>query len=339
MIDLNGIKLRNRILTSATFLGYGARPRGAFFVYGMSPFAPLLDLSQFGAITTRTLTLEPRDGHFTLKQKWSPLEWPALYRQYRGALRSIDGGWMNAFGWCNIGLQEYFEEYYPRTSHLNRIISVGGFSADDFCALVDSVNEHAAPGDIAAVEFNVSCHNVNFDFPAIVEEVLASAAPRSKHPVILKVSPDDDYREIARIAEQRGVSAITAINTVKGLRLDPEDGRPWMKNGYGGMSGRCIKPIGLRVVAELSEVVHLPIIATAGIRSYDDCREFFWAGAHAVSLGSEVFLPRPADVLLAPLKARQIRQLIKQVERCDVPERFRRNRGEVLPQAEPTLSS
>jgi dihydroorotate dehydrogenase (NAD+) catalytic subunit len=333
MLDLNGIKLRNRLLTSATFLGYGARPRGAFFVYGMSPFAPLLDLSRFGAITTRTLTLEPREGHFTLKQRWSPAEWPELFRGYRGVLRAIDGGWMNAFGWCNVGLREYFKEYYPRTHHLNRVISVGGFSADDFCALVAAVNEHTAPGDVAAIEFNVSCHNVNFDFPSIVEEVLANAVPRSKHPVILKVSPDDDYCQIARIAEQHGVAAITAINTVKGLRLDPRTGRPWMKNGYGGMSGRCIKPIGLRVVAELSEVVNLPIIATAGIRDYDDCREFFWAGAQAVSLGSEAFLPRPANVVLAPLKALQIRRLIKQIEDCDIPDRRRQRRAKHLTEA------
>ncbi len=330
MIDLNGIKLRNRVLTSATFLGYGAPPRGSFFAYGMSPLAPLLDLRKFGAITTRTMTFKPREGHFTLKQSWSLWEWPELYRRYQDVLRPIDGGWMNAFGWCNIGLEQYFEEYYPRTHHLNRIISLGGFSAEEFCTLVDYVNERAAPGEIAGVEFNVSCTNVNFDFPSIIDEVLARAVPLSKHPVILKVSPDDDYLKIARIAQQHGVRAITAINTVKGLRLDPETGRPWMKNVYGGMSGRCIKPIGLRVVAELSQAIDLPIIATAGIRDYDDCREFFWAGASAVSLGSEVFLPRLADILLAPFKARRIMRLIEKVERCDVPQRARAARGERL---------
>ena len=63
---------------------------------------------------------------------------------------------------------------------------MGGFSADEFCGLVDVVNANAAPGEIAAVEFNVSCHNVNFPFETILEDVLASAVARSRHPVLFK---------------------------------------------------------------------------------------------------------------------------------------------------------
>ena len=78
---------------------------------------------------------------------------------------------------------------------------------------------------------------------------------------------------------------------MKALRLDPETGEPLLKNRYGGLSGRAIKPIGLRIVAELRDAgITLPIIATAGIRDFDDCREFFWAGADAVSLGSATWL-------------------------------------------------
>ena len=51
------------------------------------------------------------------------------------------------------------------------------------------MNAAVPAGDIAAVEFNVSCHNVNFDFSTILAEVLAEAVPRSAHPVILKLSP------------------------------------------------------------------------------------------------------------------------------------------------------
>ena len=70
------------------------------------------------------------------------------------------------------------------------------------------------------------------------------------------------------------------MNTVKGLRLDPRTGQPLLKNRFGGLSGRAIKPIGLRVVAELRDAgIRLPIIASAGVRTFDDCREYFWAGA------------------------------------------------------------
>jgi dihydroorotate dehydrogenase (NAD+) catalytic subunit len=314
VIDLNGIRLRNRVLTSASLLGYGAAKR-KLILYGLSPIAQWVPLERFGAVTTRTLTYEPREGHFSLRDDWRLTEFPAMLRLYAGALRRVDAGWINAFGWCNIGIEAYFRDYFPRTAHLNRIISLGGFSAEEFCRLVDYVNEQAAPGEIAAVEFNVSCHNVNFPFETILEDVLAQAVRRSRHPVILKLSPDYDYVLHARLAERYGVVALTAMNTVKALRLDPETGEPLLRNRYGGLSGRAIKPIGLRVVAELRDAgIRLPIIASAGIRSFDDCREFFWAGADAVSLGSEVWLAPVWGYALGPIKGLAIQRLIRQVE-------------------------
>lgn len=314
MIELNGVRLRNRVVTSSSLLGYGA-PRGRLALYGLSPIAQWVPLERFGAVTTRTLTLEPREGHFTLREDWKPHELPSLLRRYAQALRQVDSGWLNAFGWCNIGIEAYFRDYFPRTSKLNRIISLGGFSADEFRQLVDVVNARAEPGEIAAVEFNVSCHNVNFPFETILEEVLAEAVGRSRHPVLLKLSPDYDYVADARLAEKYGGAGLVAINTVKALRLDPRSGEPLLKNRFGGLSGRAIKPIGLRVVAELRDAgVRLPIVATAGIRTFDDCREYFWAGADAVSLGSEVWLAPYWGYALGPVRGLQIRRLIRRVE-------------------------
>ena len=314
MLDLNGVRLRNRVVTSSSLLGYGA-PRGRFALYGLSPIAQWVPLERFGAVTTRTLTLEPREGHFTLREDWRLRELPTLLRRYARALRRVDAGWLNAFGWCNIGIEAYFRDYFPRTARLNRIISVGGFSAAEFCRLVDVVNAHAAPGEIAAVEFNVSCHNVNFPFETILEEVLARAVPRSRHPVLLKLSPDYDYLAHARLAERHGVAGLVAINTLKGLRLDPETGEPLLNNRFGGLSGRAIKPVGLRVVAEVRDAgIRLPIVASAGIRTFDDCREFFWAGADAVSLGSEVWLAPYWAYALGPVRGLQIQRLIRRVE-------------------------
>ncbi|MBV9357363.1 MAG: dihydroorotate dehydrogenase [Chloroflexi bacterium] len=319
MLDLNGVRLRNRMVTSSSLLGYGA-PHGRFVLYGMSPIAQWVSLARFGAVTTRTLTLQPRAGHFSLREDWGVTEFPELWRTYGAALQRVDAGWLNAFGWSNIGIEGYFREYFSRTGDLNRIVSVGGFSADEFVQLVEIVNREAAPGEIAAVEFNVSCHNVNFPFETILEEVLASAVRRSRHPVILKLSPDYDYLAHARLAERYQVAALTAINTVKGLRLDPATGEAKLKNRYGGLSGRAIKPIGLRVVSELREAgIRLPIFASAGIRSFDDCREFFWAGADAVSLGSEVWLAPAWAYALGPMLGWRIRRLLERVEHYQVP--------------------
>ena len=324
-LDLNGVRLRNRVVTSASLLGYGAKPSNRFFPYGLSPVGQFLPLERFGAVTTRTMTLEPREGHFTTKTDWRIKEWPDMLGRYRQALRRIDAGWMNAFGWSNVGIEAYFADYHPRTHHLNRIVSLGGFSADEFGGLVEIANAQAAPGEIAAVEFNVSCHNVNFPFEEILEEVLARTVSESVHPVILKLSPDSDYVSVARLAQEHGVAALTAINTVKGLRLDPATGEPFMANRYGGMSGRAIKPICLRVVSELREAgVTLPIIATGGVRTFDDVREYLWAGADAVSIGSEVFLASMAGYALSPVRAARALALVRKVERHEDWARARR---------------
>jgi dihydroorotate dehydrogenase (NAD+) catalytic subunit len=312
-VRLGDIVLRNRLVTSSSLLGYGVSSSG---FYGMSPVALFLPLAEFGAVTTRTLTVQPRDGHFTTREDWAPHELPGLLRRYRRVLRGTDGGWLNAFGWCNVGIDAYLRDYYPRTRDQRTIISLGGFSAAEFVTLIDRVNAAVPAGEIAAVELNVSCHNVNFDFSTIVADVLDEAVRRSNHPVILKLSPDYDYLRNARQAAAAGVSALTAINTVKALRLDPRTGTPWLANRYGGLSGRAIKPIGLRVVAELRDAgVTLPIIATGGIRTADDCREYFWAGADAVSLGSATWLASYPGYAFSPLRALQVRRVLAAVRR------------------------
>lgn len=321
MLDLNGVRLRNRVVTSASLLGYGAAKR-RLVLHGLSPIAQWVPLERFGAVTTRTLTRQPREGHFTLREDWTLRELPELRQLYGGALRRVEGGWVNAFGWSNIGIDAYFDEYFPRTHHLNRIVSLGGFSADEFGSLIEVANSRARPGEIAAVELNVSCHNVDFPLEAIVEDVVSTVVPLSRHPVILKLSPDADYVAQARLAERHGVAALTAINSVRALRLDPRTGEPYLRNRYGSLSGPAIKPIGLRVVAELrDEGIKLPIIATAGIRSLADCREYLAAGADAFSLGSAVWLKPMWRYLLGPAYGLSIRRLIRQVEALEATTR------------------
>ncbi|MBA8823560.1 dihydroorotate dehydrogenase (NAD+) catalytic subunit [Saccharopolyspora lacisalsi] len=320
-VRLGDIALRNRLVTASSLLGYGVA-NAKLVPYGMSPISQFVPLDRFGAITTRTLTVEPREGHFTTRDVWPLSELPALLKRYGQVQRQVDGGWINAFGWCNVGIDAYLRDYYPRTRGQNTIISVGGFSPEEFTTLVDKINKAVPAGEIAAVEFNVSCHNVNFDFESIIESVLAQAVPRSNHPVVLKLSPDYDYLAHARLAAKYGVSALTAINTVKGLRLDPNTGRPLLSNGFGGLSGRAIKPVGLRVVSELRDAgVRLPIIATGGIRSFDDCREYFWAGADAVSLGSATWFASYPGYLLSPLHAMRVRALLRRIEHYRPPHR------------------
>ena len=320
-VRIGDILLRNRVVTSSSLLGYGVGGPG-FVPYGMSPISRFVPLAEFGAVTTRTLTVEPREGHFTTRDDWRLRELPALLRRYDTVLRSTDAGFVNAFGWCNVGIEAYLRDYHPRTRDQWTIISLGGFSAEEFVTLVERVNAAVPAGEIAAVELNVSCHNVNFDFGSILQDVLDEAVPRSVHPVLLKLSPDHDYLRNAAQAARAGVAGLTAINTVKALRLDARTGRPLLANRFGGLSGRAIKPIGLRVVAELRDAgITLPIIASGGIRTADDCREYFWAGADAVSLGSATWLASYPGYALSPLRALQARRVLASVRRMTPPHR------------------
>lgn len=322
-VELGPIRLRNRLVTASSLLGYGVADTPVVR-WGMSPLSTFVPLERFGAVTTRTVTVEPREGHFTTRTDWKAAELPALLRRYATVLRRADAGWLNAFGWANVGIDAYLRDYHPRTREQRTIVSVGGFSADELVTLVDKVNAAIPEGDIAAVEFNVSCHNVNFDFDEIIEDVLARAVPRSVHPVILKLSPDYDYVTHARLAARHGVAALTAINTVKALRLDPRNGEPWLANRFGGLSGPAIKPIALRVIAELRDAgITLPIIGTGGVRSFADCKEYFWAGADAVALGSATWLRSYPGYALAPLDGVRIRALLRRVERFEPPVRTR----------------
>ena len=244
-----------------------------------------------------------------------------MLRLYGKALHRVDAGWLNAFGWSNIGIGRYFDEYFARTARLNRIVSVGGFSADEIEQLFETVNERAKPGEIAAIELNARCHNVNFPFETILEESLRRAVPKSRHPVILKVSPDEDYRWQARLAEEHGCAAITAINTVKGLRLDPETGEPYLQEPLRrrlGAGDQADRPAGRRRSCARPGI-RLPIIANGGIRDFDDCREYVWAGADAVSLGSAVWLQPMPLYALGPLEGLRIRRLISRMERYVPP--------------------
>jgi dihydroorotate dehydrogenase (NAD+) catalytic subunit len=286
-VRIGDIVLRNRVVTSSSLLGYGVA-NSPLVPYGMSPVSLFVPLSEFGAVTTRTLTVEPREGPHHPR--------PVAARELRTCppLRPCCAAPTPASSTPSAGATSASTPTCATTTPARdqwTIISLGGFSAEEFVTLIDRVNAAVPAGDIAAVELNVSCHNVNFDFSTILEDVLDEAVPRSNHPVLLKLSPDYDYLRNAAQAARAGVAGLTAINTVKALRLDPRTGQPLLANRFGGLSGRAVKPIGLRVVAELRDVgITLPIVATGGIRTVDDCREYFWAGADAVSLGSATWL-------------------------------------------------
>ena len=220
-----------------------------------------------------------------------------MLRLYGKALHKVDAGWLNAFGWSKSGsgATSTSTSGGPRASELD-LVSVGGSSADEIDSCSRPCNERAKPGEIAAIELNAGCHNVNFPFETILEDASVRAVPRSRHPVILKVSPDEDYRWQAGLAEDPRLRGDHCDQHREGVAARPETGEPYLRTATarsrGGRSSH--RAAGRRGAARCG--IRLPIIANGGIRDFDDCREYVWAGADAVKPGLGGLAPADAAV-------------------------------------------
>jgi dihydroorotate dehydrogenase (NAD+) catalytic subunit len=110
-----------------------------------------------------------------------------------------------------------------------------------------------------------------------------------KKPVILKLTPNvADIVAVAEAGAKAGADAITAINTVRAMKIDVETAKPILANKFGGLSGPAIKPIAVRCVYEIYEQLKTPIIGCGGVTTWEDAVEFMLAGASAVQIGSAI---------------------------------------------------
>lgn len=277
MINLNGIKIKNRIWLAAGAAGYGQGwPYEKPFIQ-----LGLIDFAVFGAVVSKTLTSEPRQGNYMDPfEFWEkPLFWHYCHifsKERKKVLRKIPGGWLNNLSWWNVGIDHWIEKIYPKLAGISIIPSIGGFVEDDFTTLIRKLN----PLEIAAIEINISCPNVEYSLaenPSELVKIFSFCKESSRHPLIVKLGADSDYLRIARIAAYCGFNAVSAINSLAALG--------------GGYSGSGIKPIALKAVQELKRATRLPVIGGGGISSWKDCAEFFEAGADAVTLGSGFLSP------------------------------------------------
>ncbi len=211
------------------------------------------------------------------------------------------GGMVNAIGLANPGL-EGFIGTLPRLAPLAApvIVSVGGRTPDEYVAIVRRLEEYlagagAAPR-IAGYELNVSCPNVSSGCLSIGADeretagLVAAVRPHTGRFLVAKLTPNvTDVVPIARAAVAAGADGLSLINTLKALVIDGETLRPFLGNRTGGLSGPAVKPVALRMVAEVAAAVDVPIIGMGGIASGLDVLEFVACGATAVAVGMATF--------------------------------------------------
>jgi dihydroorotate dehydrogenase (NAD+) catalytic subunit len=267
-----GLRLKNPVMTASGTFGQGVE------------YAELIDVSRLGAIVNKGTTPAARPGN----------------PQYR--IAETPSGILNSIGLENPGAREVARKYGKAWAELGVavIVNVAGYSVDDYVYVVHEMT--GTPG-VVAYELNVSCPNVKGGMlfgcdPNLAAEVTRAVKAETDLPVIVKLTPNaPDVVAVARACEEAGADALTAINTVLGMRIDTRRRRPILGTGSGGLSGPAIRPIAVHITYQVAQAVHIPIIGAGGVTNAQDALEFLMAGASSVQIGTATF----ADPL-APLK-------------------------------------
>ena len=194
-------------------------------------------------------------------------------------------GMLNAIGLANPGRERFLADHLPRLRELGvpLWISVGGFSASDYAETC------AALADVAAVELNLSCPNVDEAADSAAEIVAACRAATSL-PLYAKLSAaHPDVAGVAAAVAHAGANGLSLVNTLRGLEIDPRTQRPVLARGAGGLSGPTLKPVALAAVYACYAVTGLPIVGMGGVTCGRDVIDLVACGARDVALGTVLF--------------------------------------------------
>jgi dihydroorotate dehydrogenase (NAD+) catalytic subunit len=279
-----GLRLDNPVLVASGCFGYGVE------------YGEVVDVQRLGAICCKGTTLKPRIGNPTPRVTETP------------------GGMLNSIGLQNPGVDAVVDKYARTWAgwRVPVIVNVAGESVADYVEVVRRLD--GQPG-IAGIELNISCPNVGrggLQFaidPEGAGAVTAAVRRATDLPLLVKLSPNvADVRPIARAIADAGADALTAVNTLSGIAVAPSRERPLLGNVFGGLSGPAIKPVALRIVYEVTQVVDIPVVAIGGITELADVLDFLAVGAVAVQVGTAIFADPTLPVRLADELADECRR-------------------------------
>jgi dihydroorotate dehydrogenase (NAD+) catalytic subunit len=157
------------------------------------------------------------------------------------------------------------------------------------------VKAFAERDEVAALELNVSCPNVETGMvmgadPGELTRLLERVRPITDKPLIVKLTPNaSDVAAVARAAERAGASALSLINTIRGMALDPRTGEPWLGGVTGGLSGPAVRAVALAQVRAVVDAVSIPVVGMGGVQSGRDADDLMRVGADIVAVGTESF--------------------------------------------------
>lgn len=268
--SLAGISLRNPIIAAAGTCGY------------VDELADMFDLSQIGAVTTKSITRDAREGN---------APWRIIPSR---------AGMLNAIGLANKGLDRFIAEELPRVRAAKTLViaSVAGHTIDDYVAVASALD---ASGEFRVIELNVSCPNTSTgrhfgaDAQTLREVLTAVRASVRTAKLFVKLAPDmPDPIKMAATAVESGANGLVLCNTMPAMAIDVRTRRPRLSRGQGGLSGPAIHPIVVRIVCDIFKQVtrsaDVPIIGLGGVMNWEDAAELILAGATAVGMGTALFV-------------------------------------------------
>lgn len=275
-VKVGNVDLKNPIILASGTCGFGRE------------LSEYMDLSKLGALSSKGLTLLPRDGNQGVRVAETP------------------SGMLNCVGLQNPGVDAFLatELDYMVDSGAGVVVNVAGHSNEDYIAMVEKLDPYK--NKIDALELNFSCPNVKEgcmvigSSPKAIEALVSDLRKRTELPLWIKLTPNvTSIAETAKGAEAGGADAVVAINTMLGMSIDIRTRRPLLHNNTGGLSGPCVKPVALRMVHDIYDAVKIPVVGCGGISTYEDVLEFMIAGASAVELGTITLVhpTRPVEII------------------------------------------
>lgn len=263
-VNVCGIEFNNPLIAASGTFGFGRE---------YNEFYPLETL---GGISCKGITLKKRDGNPPPR------------------IAETEGGILNAVGLQNPGVDHFIEKDLPWLKEQNTVViaNIAGNTPEEYCQMAEKLSA----SDVDMIEMNISCPNVKsggVQFGTSCESVGAITDAVRKHctkPLIVKLSPNvTDIASIAKSAEYYGADAVSMINTLTGMRLDINTGRPIIHNNTGGLSGPAVLPVAIRMVWQVANAINIPIIGMGGIAKWQDAVEMLMAGATALQIGTVLF--------------------------------------------------
>lgn len=270
-VNIGGVRLENPVIGSSGTFGFGVE------------YKTLFDVNRLGGISSKGLTLEPRQGNDGVR------------------LHETPSGLMNSIGLQNPGIPHFIEHELPEMMALKpvAIANLSGSSLETYvegAKLLDKT-------DVPIIELNISCPNVSAGGAAFgmtcvgAESAVRAVRAVTKKPLIVKLTPQShELEKVALSCIEAGADAISLCNSFQGIAIDIERGVPVFEKLKAGFGGPAVRPIAVRLVYEVVEAINklpaekrVPVIAIGGVATWEDAVEFIMAGASAVQVGTNTF--------------------------------------------------